>query len=209
MSTLVQTIAGTIATQEGADVPGSLAQKNNNPGNLVYAPWEAAYGATQGQGGFASFPSVSSGEAAVEYRVGQLVNEGDSISQIVDTWAGTQYGNSQASVDSYVANLTSATGISADTPLNSSDAQTLYNGLPDIGSASGGVQQSLQGLPGTATAGTATAGTASGGGWSALLAALNPENIVIAVIGVACLAGGLLMLKTTQVVISKTARLAE
>lgn len=48
----------------------SLAQRNNNPGNLKYAPWMKKYGATPGQAGtdggnFAVFPSLQQGQQAM------------------------------------------------------------------------------------------------------------------------------------------------
>lgn len=49
-----------------AGTGGSLSWRNRNPGNLRWAPWEARYGGTQGQGGFASFPDEAAGRRAQE-----------------------------------------------------------------------------------------------------------------------------------------------
>lgn len=115
----MSTLPNAIASFEGYGITGSLAQQNNNPGNLVYSPWESEYGGEPGgSGGFASFPDASSGMAALKNRLSQLISQGDSISDIVDTWAGTQYGNSQASVDNYTNFLSQQTGIDANTPLS-------------------------------------------------------------------------------------------
>lgn len=46
--------------------PGSLSQRNNNPGNLRLQPYQAAlYGAVQGEGGFARFPTPEVGFRAL------------------------------------------------------------------------------------------------------------------------------------------------
>ena len=57
MATL-QDLANAIANFEGFNVSGSVAQRNNNPGNLMYA---GQAGASQGANGFAVFDSVGDG----------------------------------------------------------------------------------------------------------------------------------------------------
>ena len=92
--------------------PGSIAYRNNNPGNLVYAPWQAQYGCSPGgAGGFAQCPTAEAGEAILDYRVSQLVGLGNSLAELLRVWAGPQYpGNTQQSYDAYVASVAADTG---------------------------------------------------------------------------------------------------
>lgn len=93
--------------------PGDLNYRNNNPGNMVYAPWMAAYGCSAGgAGGFATCVSMDAGQAVLDKRVTDLVSQGDSVSDLLYTWAGPQYsGNSQTSYDNYVASVAASTGL--------------------------------------------------------------------------------------------------
>lgn len=111
-------IDAAIAKFEGTG-PTTIATRNNNPGNLVYSPWMAQYGCTPGgAGGFAQCPTADAGQQILDYRVSQLVNQGDSISDLLYTWAGPQYpGNSQASYNNYVASVASQTGLDPNTPI--------------------------------------------------------------------------------------------
>jgi hypothetical protein len=58
------TVMQAIARMEGFDVPGSLAQRNNNPGNICAGQFAAAHGAVPGPGRFAVFKTEQEGEAA-------------------------------------------------------------------------------------------------------------------------------------------------
>jgi len=100
--------------------PGSLSYRNNNPGNMVYSSWMAPYGCTPGgAGGFAQCPTLDAGQQILDARVGQLVNQGDSVSDLISTWAGPQYaGNTQASYQSYVASVAADTGLDPSLPIS-------------------------------------------------------------------------------------------
>lgn len=50
-----------IAREEGFYQDGSRPQRNNNPGDLVYAPESIHFGATGSDGRFAIFPTVEMG----------------------------------------------------------------------------------------------------------------------------------------------------
>lgn len=110
-----------IAREEGFNVKGSRAQRNNNPGNLNYASWEQEFGATlevprTGEiARFACFPSAAQGFAALK----KLVTDdyiGLSIRQAVYKWAPPV----ENATDSYIKNVASWMAISPDTVLTTS-----------------------------------------------------------------------------------------
>lgn len=184
-----------IGTFEGFQVPGSLAQQNNNPGNLVYSPWESAYGGeSNGAGGFASFPDASSGYAALQARLSQLESQGASISDVVNAWAGPQYpGNTQASADNYTNFLAQQTGLDPNTPL--SQALASQGSMSNFGFTSTPQSKSI----------------------NSSLTSVNPikqlENWIISnaerfstgIIGLIAIAGAIYLFKPTQTVITKAA----
>lgn len=94
--------------------------RNNNPGNLVYSSWMAPYGCSPGgAGGFAQCPSLDAGNQILDYRVSQLVDQGDSVSQLINTWASPSYpGNTQASYQNYVNYVSSSTGLDPNAPIS-------------------------------------------------------------------------------------------
>lgn len=62
----------------------SLAQKNNNPGNLRFA---GQAGATQGQGGFARFASVDDGFQALQNQISLDAGRGLDFDQFINKYA--------------------------------------------------------------------------------------------------------------------------
>jgi hypothetical protein len=133
-------IDAAIAQFEGSG-PGTLATRNNNPGNMVYSPWMAQFGCSPGgAGGFAQCPSADAGQQILDYRVSQLVDQGDSVSQLLNVWAGPQYpGNTVQSYNNYVSSVSAATGLDPNAPINqqlSTDASVPDVSLPsDSGTA--------------------------------------------------------------------------
>jgi hypothetical protein len=76
-------IAATIQQVEGY-YPGTVAYKNNNPGNLMYA---GQPGATQGANGFAVFPSYDDGYQALLNQIQSYANQGLTIDQMMNLYA--------------------------------------------------------------------------------------------------------------------------
>ena len=72
-SSLVSAIAAAITQMEGF-YPGSLAYRNNNPGNLSSGP-----GMTGTSGGFAVFPDLATGQAALENQIQLNIDRGLSL----------------------------------------------------------------------------------------------------------------------------------
>jgi len=99
----LSTIADAIQRQEGY-YQGSLAYRNNNPGNLRYA---GQTGATQGAGGFAYFPDYASGRAALENQIRLDALRGKTLAEFLHKYAPA----SENDTDSYITNMTAWTGI--------------------------------------------------------------------------------------------------
>lgn len=112
-------IAQAIQQQEGY-YPGSLAYRNNNPGNLVYA---GQAGATQGAGGFASFTSYNAGYQAMLNQISLDASRGTdasgnpttTVSQLLTSWAPP----SQNDTATYISNVAASTGFDPNAPLSS------------------------------------------------------------------------------------------
>lgn len=126
-SATVNTIAQAIQQQEGY-YPGSLAYRNNNPGNLVYA---GQTGATQGAGGFAAFPSYDVGYQALLNQIQLYAGRGYSIQQMMNIYLGSGDPNitapaSQGDSTAYASTIASALATSPSTSLD------------DLGQVSGG-----------------------------------------------------------------------
>jgi hypothetical protein len=77
-----------IAQYEGFLKPDSLAQRQNNPGNLKYGPFAERYGATPGDKGFASFPDVQSGVLAMDSLVDSYAQRGYTMGDMLERWNG-------------------------------------------------------------------------------------------------------------------------
>jgi hypothetical protein len=99
-----------IAHIEGFYIPGSRAQRNSNPGNLNFAPWEAAkFGAVletiprgyNEQPRFAAFPTPAAGWSAMQHL---LLTDylGKTVQQALSIWAPSTDDNN---VPAYVTGI--------------------------------------------------------------------------------------------------------
>ena len=125
-------VAAAIQTQEGY-YPGTVAYKNNNPGNLGPTPWtqsQPGY-AGVGAGGFAMFDSPASGTAAMDALIQNYSNRGYTVQQMLNAWApacadgstpmGGVCANGAAQVNNptlYAQNVAAAAGVTPDTLLS-------------------------------------------------------------------------------------------
>lgn len=114
----ISMIANTVESQEGYR-PGTIAYRNNNPGNLIYV---GQPGATPGEGGFAYFQSYQSGRAELERQIGLYADRGLTIQGMAQVYAPWGHGNNNPDV--YAGRIASALGVPASTPLSSLDAPT-------------------------------------------------------------------------------------
>lgn len=73
---LVSSIASAIAQMEGYNTPGTIAAKNNNPGNV-----RSGAGQIGTSGGFAVFPDAATGWAALDYETQRRIAAGENLQQ--------------------------------------------------------------------------------------------------------------------------------
>jgi hypothetical protein len=116
------TLMEAIAHVEGFFIPNSRAQRNNNPGNLNFAPWEAAkFGAVMEtippgyneQPRFAAFPTPTAGWTAM-----QTLLTADYLSktvqQALSIWAPSTDDNN---VPAYVTGVCAMCGCAPAAPV--------------------------------------------------------------------------------------------
>lgn len=75
--TSIDSLAQAIARFEGFQIAGSVAARNNNPGNLRSGPGQTGTDAS----GYAIFPDVATGWAALDNQVQTNVNRGLTLQQ--------------------------------------------------------------------------------------------------------------------------------
>lgn len=117
--TAANAIAQAIQQQEGY-FPGSLAYRNNNPGNLVYA---GQAGASPGAGGFASFSSYDAGYQAMLNQISLDASRGTdasgnpttTVAELLTSWAPPSENNTAA----YISNVAASTGFNPNASLSS------------------------------------------------------------------------------------------
>ena len=78
-SSSVSTLAAAIAQAEGANVPGSIAQRANNPGNLHLG--DIGYSTITESNGtqVTIFPTPEAGQAALEAQIQSMISGGSSL----------------------------------------------------------------------------------------------------------------------------------
>lgn len=110
-------IADAIARMEGFYSVGSIAQRNNNPGNL-----RSGQGQIGSAGGFAVFPDVASGWAALERQIDLNISRGLNLYQFFGGEPGVYAGyapSSDSNNPTYYADfVANVTGIDPNLPLN-------------------------------------------------------------------------------------------
>jgi len=115
----IQTWAQAIAQFEGFNTAGTVAARNNNPGNLKFAGQAGATG--QDSSGFAIFPSTAAGWQALYNQLSAYVSEfpGFSLLQIMAHYLGqpTPTTNSQGNAFTYASFVASALGVDPSTTL--------------------------------------------------------------------------------------------
>jgi hypothetical protein len=93
---------------------GSIAERNNNPGDLRYA---GQTGATQNSDGFAQFSSFTAGFKALENQLQLNISRSgsESLLQFAQTYAPSSDGNNP---QKYASDLASQLGVSINTPIS-------------------------------------------------------------------------------------------
>ena len=116
---LVSSLASAITQVEGYN-PNFVA--NNNPGNLIYV---GQAGATLGAGGFAAFPTLAAGQAALNSQIQNYIDRGYNLNQFFNTYAPGNTKNAAggvqtpAATQAYINTVSSQLGLDPSIPLNS------------------------------------------------------------------------------------------
>ena len=117
-SSLIQSLANAIAQFEGYNVPNSVAQRNNNPGNLRSGPGQIGTDSN----GYAIFPDASTGFAALQNQVSLNIDRGLSLQTFIGGEPGGYPGYAPSAdnnnVSNYVNFLSGKLGLDPNTPLN-------------------------------------------------------------------------------------------
>ena len=129
ISQVEQQISTTINQQETGGGTTGVGVSLNNTGGLKYATWEAAYGATPDTSGFAKFPTLEKGKAAVLARVDQLVQAGHSLASLIATWSPASDNNTNN--PQRVAQLAQATSLDPQLPIKA-QAQGIQDTNPEL-----------------------------------------------------------------------------
>lgn len=118
---IVSPLADAITRMEGWFTPGtvnasgnfpngSVAYQNNNPGNIRFDPktvYPSKFGAVPGAAGFARFPDVETGRAALEYQVQAQINKGQNLTQFFEQYAPPNENNTK----NYINTVAQQTGL--------------------------------------------------------------------------------------------------
>lgn len=193
---------------EGFGVPGTIATRNNNPGDIVAGAYATAHGATGSNSGFATFPDVATGLAAQDALIGSYANRGATLDEMITAWNGN--GPNTGAYSTFVQNQA---GVSGQNPVSSMGGiTTTVNGMPAtdpnaMGNILGGASLALGALSGIPGLGVASgvaglAGAVAGQGSSAVMGGsffgISWSRIVAVVLGVACVIIGLVSLSSGQ-----------
>ena len=111
-ASLVSSLAAAIQQMEGW-YPGSLAYRNNNPGNL--RPGSLAVGAIGTNGGYAVFPDYNTGLAALQGLIQSPGYWGLTLNQFFAKYAPAADNNNPAT---YAATVAAQLGVDPNTPLS-------------------------------------------------------------------------------------------
>lgn len=111
-----------IAKQEGFDVPGSRAQRNHNPGNIVYGTFATHHGATgedrdgihPGEPGFAVFPDDMIGFRALASLLAAPRYNKLTIREAIYIYAPPEDNDTAA----YIRNICEMTGLRPTDPIS-------------------------------------------------------------------------------------------
>lgn len=115
---------GTTTTLSG----GSLAWRNNNPGNLVYNANTAALGAIGQNNGFAVFPDVSTGSAALAGILNTQTYQSLSVNAAIARYAPA-FENNTSSYQAFVTNTLGVSGTTTLSSLSPTQMQSLQSAI--------------------------------------------------------------------------------
>jgi hypothetical protein len=180
-----------IATMEGFGVPGTIATRQNNPGNIIAGPFASGFGGVPGTNGIAAFPDVASGTAAEDTLLQQFAASGKTLGGALNTWVPpTAPGNSPAATQNYIDSVSGKLGVPADTPLSA---------LGNFGAMTGAA---VGAAPTAVGAGLSTAA-------QTFLFGVPATRLAAFILGLIFIAAGLWSLKSTQTIIGGAVRVGK
>lgn len=113
---------GGTPTAQNIQLGSRLARVNNNPGNLRYV---GQVGASQGEGGFARFPTPEAGYQALINQIQLDASRGLTLEKFINKYAPPVENDTSL----YLRQMISATGASPTTPLKSINLDTLARAM--------------------------------------------------------------------------------
>lgn len=163
---IVSTAPGenTIELADGSIVRrvGARNWRNNNPGNIEYGNFSKSKGAIGSDGRFAIFPSYEAGRAAKrDLLFGTSSYAGKTVSGAINRYAPPSENNTNA----YIRSVTSAVGVTPDTPMSSLTAaqqDKMLDAMERVEGFKVGKTETIQEADGTLTA-SAGSDSLSGG----------------------------------------------
>jgi hypothetical protein len=132
-----------------------VGASQNNPGGLNYANWESAFGASGTPGSSATFPDLTSGYAALQQWISTHIASGQSLSQMMETYAPTA---SNPTTPARIQQYAAATGLDPIVPINQQNTGGTASTASGAASASSSPSwmQSVQNAATTAVTGAVT-----------------------------------------------------
>src|SRR5579864_2244084 len=106
---LTDTLAQAIASMEGFFIPGTIASRNNNPGNLRAGAGQIGTDAK----GYAIFPDLTTGWNALYRQISLDAGRGLNVGQFIGKYAPPSENNTS----NYLNYVTGQLGVSPDTQL--------------------------------------------------------------------------------------------
>lgn len=145
---LVDGIAQAIAQMEGFNTPGTIAQRDNNPGNLRSGPGQTGTDSK----GYAIFPDVSTGFAALNNQIQLNIDRGLTLYEFFGGKPGV-YAGYAPSADSnnpigYANFVAQQVGIDPSIPLNQIQAGSMPSIDPTGGISTDGTTVDSTGILG-------------------------------------------------------------
>lgn len=195
------TLDAAIAQAEGYNTQGTIAQTQNNPGNLVYNDYTKSLGATgPGAKGIAIFPDVETGMNAEDALVSHYATQGLTLDQLSQNWAPSNApGNDASTPNTWASNVASYLGVPTSTPAQALAGQTMgpssVTGTPSTLSS---VTGSLKDLAGAALESTGPLGALAGAVATGSLFGLPLSRIGAFLLALIVIAGAIFLFKPVQ-----------
>jgi hypothetical protein len=167
----------------------------HNPGGVSYGTYALQHGAVGStHNGIAIFPSLEAGQTAQDALIASYASKGATISGMISEWSPVSAkGNSAEKTQNYINSVASDLGVSADTPVSK-----LQGAVDDLKK-----QLEDQGINVPEDGETSSAV-----GTVASFFGLELGRVVAIVLGLICIAAGLMMFKPVRETVITTAKTA-